>query len=212
LCRETNDYLLESAAKHPKRLVAFCSVQLAHAESAIAEVDRCVRGGARGIGEIRSDMQGFDLADGKRLSSVVQAIVEHGICFLTHCSEPVGHTYPGKGSVNPQVLWGFISNFPQLKVVCAHWGGGLPFYGLMPEVGRALKNVWFDTAASPYLYRPQVFSSVAAIVGDEKILFGSDYPVLDQRRVVRDLDAGGLDHGARERILGENGARLLGLV
>ena len=39
-----------------------------------------------------------------------------------------------------------------MTIIAAHWGGGLPFYALMPEVRDALQNVWFDTAAGHLLY------------------------------------------------------------
>ena len=58
----------------------------------------------------------------------------------------------------------------------------------MPEVGDALANVWFDTAASPFLYTPDVFPTVAALVGPEKILPGSDFPLLRFGRIRRQAE------------------------
>ena len=72
-------------------------------------------------------------------------------------------------------LYPFICNFPDLKIVLAHWGGGLPFYALMPEVKTALANTWFDCAATPFLYKPEIFEHLADIVGFDKILFGTDW-------------------------------------
>ena len=92
----------------------------------------------------------------------------------------------------------FIKNardYPNVKIVCAHWGGGLPFYALMPEVRDALENVWFDTAASPFLYSPEVFSSVAALVGTEKILPGSDFPLIRFGRIRRQIAEAGMELG-----------------
>ena len=57
LCVETNDYILESVARYPKRLVGFCAVQPHACEAAIAEIERCVKGGIKGVGELRPDMQ-----------------------------------------------------------------------------------------------------------------------------------------------------------
>ena len=105
-----------------------------------------------------------------------------------HASEPVGHQYFGKGNITPELIYPFIQSFPDLKLVCAHWGGGLPFYALMPEVAQAFNNTFFDTAATPFLYRPQIFKQVADIVGSEKILFGSDYPLLSPKRIMDQLE------------------------
>jgi predicted TIM-barrel fold metal-dependent hydrolase len=155
-------------------------------------------------------MQGFDLGDKALMSPVIEAAQEHNMIVLTHSSEPVGHTYPGKGNVLPETLYRFITSFPSLRIVCAHWGGGLPFYTLMPEVAEAIKNVFFDTAASPFLYRYEIFSRVAELVGADKILFGSDYPLIAQSRIIQSLRELDMPQETKDNILGENARRLLG--
>jgi predicted TIM-barrel fold metal-dependent hydrolase len=209
-CRLTNDYVLESAARYPKRLIPFCVVQPKAGDAAVRELERCVQGGARGIGEMRSDSQGYDLCDKKLMEPIVEVALRHNLIYLTHASEPVGHVYPGKGSITPDAIYRFVSNFPELRVVCAHWGGGLPFYALMPEVATALKNTFFDTAATPFLYRPQVFETVAGAVGADKILFGSDYPLLSPKRIMAQIEAADLSAESKAMILGGNAQRLLG--
>ena len=212
LCVETNDYILDSVSRYPDRLVGFCSVQPKAGDAAIAELERCARAGTQGIGEMRSDVQGFSLADKEVMKSLVDVAMEHDLIFLTHSSEPVGHQYNGKGSITPDVLYSFMLNFPDLKLVCAHWGGGLPFYGLMPEVARALSNVFFDTAATAFLYRPEIFEEVSKIVGSDKILFGTDYPLIPQERIAAQVQSIGLAEEIKAKILGGNAQRLLSKV
>ncbi len=211
LCVETNDYILESVARYPRRLVGFCTVQPQSPEAAIAEIERCAQGGARGIGEMRPDMQLFDLRDEEITRPFAETIRKHKLILLTHASEPVGHDYPGKGIITPDMLYPFITSFPDLTVVCAHWGGGLPFYALMPEVKQAIKNVFFDTAASPYLYNPQIYSQVAHLIGADKILFGSDYPLLAQARLLQEINATDLPGEAKSLILADNARKLLNI-
>ncbi|MCK4242931.1 MAG: amidohydrolase [Dehalococcoidia bacterium] len=211
MCVETNDYIMESISRYPERLVGFCALQPKEGEAAIAELERCARGGMRGIGEMRPDTQGLDLGDEAMMRPIVEAAADHRFILLTHASEPVGHLYSGKGNITPDILYRFICHFPQIPIVCAHWGGGLPFYALMPEVGRALENVFFDTAATPFLYRPEIFTHVAQIVGFDKILFGSDYPLLAPSRITSQLRSIGLGEEAEGLILGGNAERLLGL-
>ncbi|MFW6150889.1 MAG: amidohydrolase family protein [Chloroflexota bacterium] len=209
LCMQTNDYILAAARRYPDRLVPFCSIQ-PRAPGALAELDRCAAGGARGLGEMRPDVQGFDLVDPGTMDGLVDAAVEHDFVFLTHASEPVGHHYPGKGTVTPDLLYTFIARYPQLKVICAHWGGGLPFYALMPEVHEALANTYFDTAATHLLYKPSVFQTVVHLVGADRVLFGSDFPLVSQSRAadyVRACDPGPETEAA---ILGGNAQCLLG--
>ena len=212
LCVETNDYILEAVARYPQRLIGFCSIQPLAGGKAVKELERCAQSGAKGIGEMRPDIQGFDLRDSAVMKPVVEAAIEHALVFLTHASEPVGHQYFGKGNITPEVLYPFILNFPELKLVCAHWGGGLPFYALMPEVAEALGNVFFDTAASPFLYQPQIFTQVADIVTIDKILFGSDYPLLSPKRVIAQLESIDFSQEDRAKILGGSAQRLLSIA
>jgi predicted TIM-barrel fold metal-dependent hydrolase len=211
LCVETNDYILESIDRFPKRLIGFCAVQPLAGDEAIRELERCARNGAKGIGEMRPDVQGFDFKDNSITKPLIQAVIENDLIFLTHTSEPVGHQYFGKGKITPEIIYPLIVNFPDLKLVCAHWGGGLPFYALMPEVGKAFNNVYFDTAATPFLYRPQIFKHVADIAGPDKILFGTDYPLLSPKRVIDQLDSVKLSPKDRAKILGGNARKLLGI-
>jgi len=211
LCVETNDYIIESVARYPQRLVGFGAIQ-PRLPQAAAEIERCAKAGIRGIGEMRADIQLFDLTNELMMASFVEALRKHKLILLTHASEPVGHDYPGKGGITPALLYPFITSFPNLTIVCAHWGGGLPFYALMPEVKKAMANVFFDTAASPFLYTPQVYNQVIQLVGADKILFGSDYPLLAQSRLLKEIEALDLPEEINDLILSGNALRLLGIT
>jgi predicted TIM-barrel fold metal-dependent hydrolase len=211
LCVETNDYIIDAIARYPDRLVGFGAVQPQSTKAAVAEIERCAKAGLKGIGEMRSDMQLFDLDDEMVISPFVEALDHHKLILLTHASEPVGHSYQGKGGITPDILYPFIAAYPELTIVCAHWGGGLPFYSLMPEVKKAMKNVYFDTAASPFLYSPDIYNHVVKLVGADKILFGSDYPLMPQRRLLEEIEALDLNQESKELILSGNARRLLGI-
>ena len=210
-CVETNDYILESISSYPKRLVGFCGVQPKAGDAALAELERCARAGARGIGEMRSDVQGFDLGNKTLMKPLVDAAIRHGMILLTHSSEPVGHKYIGKGRITPDIIYSFLKEFPELKLVCAHWGGGLPFYALMPEVADVLTNVFFDTAATIFLYQAQIFNIVSDIIGSDKILFGSDYPLISQDRIISQIQSLDICQEDKDKILGGNAHTLLSL-
>ncbi|MDE2843658.1 MAG: amidohydrolase family protein [Chloroflexota bacterium] len=87
----------------------------------------------------------------------------------------------------------------------------MPFYGLMPEVPGELENVYFDSAASPFLYRKEIFDIAARTIGARKILLGTDYPLLEHRRLIRQVEESELNEADRQAILGGNAAGLLGL-
>ncbi len=211
LCVETNDYILESIARYPQRLVGFGTVQPKSLEAALDEIERCAKGGMKGIGEMRPDMQLFDPRDEAMMKPFAEMLTSHNLILLTHASEPVGHNYPGKGSTTPDMLYPIITSFPDLTLVCAHWGGGLPFYALMPEVKKAMSKVFFDTASSPFLYSPQIYNQVIQLVGADKILFGSDYPLLVQSRLLKEIKSLDLPEETEQLILSGNAKRLLGI-
>jgi predicted TIM-barrel fold metal-dependent hydrolase len=130
---------------------------------------------------------------------------------MCHTSEPVGHRYPGKGYAHPQEILAAIEHDPIQNWVLAHWGGGLPFYELMPEVRLACTNVTYDCAATSYLYDPAIFRNVIDLVGMEKVLFGSDWPVLGQGKLIERIRSAGLTDDEFAAVLGGNAARVYGL-
>lgn len=210
--REANDYIIDASARSRGRIIGFAGINPAWGDRAAREAERCANAGLRGIGELHPDSQGFDLADKATMTGLMAVAQQRSLIVTTHSSEPVGHLYTGKGTVTPQVLIQFIGNFPDATIVCAHWGGGLPFYALMPEVAAALRKVYFDSAASPFLYTPQVYSTVSSLVGADKVLFGSDYALLRPRRLLNEIAASSLTPEERDAVQGGNAARLLGLV
>jgi predicted TIM-barrel fold metal-dependent hydrolase len=210
LCALHNDYLLDAARQSGGRLIPFVTVNPSDA-GARDELRRCAAAGARGIGELRPANQGFDLGNSDEADLLLWASSAYDLPLLFHVSEPVGHPYPGKRGLPIEQFYRFVSAAPGVTVIGAHWGGGAPLYGLMPEVRGAFETVYFDTAASPYLYEPAIFRHAAEIVGAERILFASDFPLVAQKRAIEDARAGGLDDRALDLVLGENARRLLGL-
>jgi predicted TIM-barrel fold metal-dependent hydrolase len=211
LARECNDYIVEMSRKHSKRLVGFAGVNPAWGEAAVAEAERCVTAGLRGIGELHPDTQGFDITSQAAMAPLMEAVRRHKLLVTLHSSEPVGHAYPGKGRTTPERVLRFVANFPDVTSILAHWGGGLPFYNLMPEVRTTLANVYFDTAASTFLYDTRVFDASSILVGMGRVLVGSDYPLLRHGRLRAQVETSKLAPAEREALLGGNAAALLGL-
>ena len=212
VAREVNDYISDAVGNSGGRLTGFCSVNPAWGKAALGELERCAALGLRGIGELHADSQGFDITDEAVMAPVMELARDLGMPMLVHASEPAGHHYAGKGTTTPDRLYRFIKAFPDNFIIGAHWGGGLPFYGLMPEVPGELANAYFDSAASPFLYKPEIFEVVAGTIGAEKILFATDFPLIRHRRLLRQVQQANLDASAKEAILGANAARLLGLT
>jgi len=227
LLDETNEYILDAAARSGGRLIPFVSVHLAggprhggaDTEEAPASsgpdpramVRQLVASGARGIGELRPEDSGYDLANSDEADLLAWAAAAFDLPLLFHSSEPVGHAYAGKQGLPIAALSAFARAAQGVTIIAAHWGGGLPFYALMPEVREALASVYFDTAASHLLYDPAVYRRVVEAVGVEKVLWGSDFPLTTQAKALERTRAAGLTDRELAAVLGGNAARLLGL-
>lgn len=210
LCQEHNAYVLEAARASGGRIVPFLSLQPKRRDGSRAEMRKGAEAGARGIGELRPESQGYDLEEGEGADTLAWGMAAFDLIGSFHATEPVGHPYPGKAGLPVQQLYAFIEQHPELTIVAAHWGGGLPFYSLMPEVRQALAEVYYDTAATTLLYDEAIYRFVGELAGWDHILWGSDFPLLSQKRQ-RELTESSLSGEALELVMGGNGRRLLRL-
>ena len=211
LMRRHNDYILEVQHRYPRHLIGLACVN-ALEEGAAAEVERALAAGCRGVGELAFYTEGLGDEMIAALAPIADLCQGYGVPLLLHTNEPVGHAYPGKSPMQLGELYKLIRAFPDLTLILAHWGGGLLFYQLLKkEVAEVLRNVYFDTAASPYLYRPEIYRLAVEIIGPEKILFGSDYPLLLPNRYLKDMATGGLAAEHHEMITSGNAKKLLRL-
>jgi len=209
LCSLHNQYLMASASQYPNRLIAFISLLFSNPDWSVEELNRTQKGGAKGVGEVafyRDEMAAQDIYS---MKPVLSQMEKQGIPLLLHTNETIGHSYPGKGRTPLGRFHELILSFPNLRVILAHWGGGLPFYELMPEVAKGMTHVYYDTAASPFLYSKKIYTVVSEIVGAEKILFGTDFPLIPPGRYFKELEASSLSKQDREKILGLNFSRLI---
>jgi predicted TIM-barrel fold metal-dependent hydrolase len=211
LCAETNDYIMESVARYPGRLIGFGTVPIKQDDIVLREIERCAEGNMKGIGEIRLDRSLVTSENSGLLQDYLNTVIANKLLLLLHSSEPLGHEYPGKGDTTPDIVYSIASRFPELRLIAAHWGGGLPFYAMMPEVKTALNNVFFDTAASPFLYNPLIYREVINIMGTERILMGSDYPLISPGRLVAEIRALNLPTEIEEMLLFRNAQQVLGI-
>jgi predicted TIM-barrel fold metal-dependent hydrolase len=206
--RFQNDYIMEVTARHPDRLIGFCCLNPLH-PAAVVEVDRCIQGGLKGVGELAFYQSGIDESVLTALSPIMVLCAEHRLPVLIHTNEPIGHVYPGKAPMTLAEIYRMVQRFPDNTLVLAHWGGGLPFYHLLKkEVKEALKNVYVDTAASPFLYDRAIYPVAAAAFGYEKILLGSDFPLLKPLRYMEEMQHAGVPDAQLRAVCGENAARL----
>jgi predicted TIM-barrel fold metal-dependent hydrolase len=208
LCREVNDYVIAKVREYPEKLIGYMALAPNHRD-AEGEIDRCYRAGLRGIGELFPAGQDFRIEEAEDTRRFAGACVERGLPVLVHTNEPVGHYYPGKTDTTLKQLDRFVENNPDLTIVFAHWGGGFLLYESMPEQREKCRNLYYDNAASVLLYDERIYQAACALGLREKILFGSDFPLLSPSRYIRGIEKNGLSEEARTLLLGGNGEGLL---
>lgn len=207
-CIEHNTFLAETASNSRGRILSFGMVPL-KSRSVHEDVSEIFNAGLSGIGEIA-----FYNNMSEENWIFLEEVFENALCFglpvCVHVNEPLGHDYCGKYSTSFPRLYEAIKKSPGLKIILSHWGGGILFYELMPEVKKVFENVYYDTAASPYLYKDEVYRIASEICGPDKIIFGTDFPLLSAEKYkkgIKDL----VDGAAVKKIMGENAFKLLGL-
>jgi len=208
LCRLANDYVIKKVKQYPDKLTGFISVS-PNAKCAVKEIERCYAEGLRGIGELYPDGQGFNIDNEKETRAITTACIALNIPLILHVNEPVGHEYIGKNNIPLKKIERFVINSQNLKIILAHFGGGIFIYETMKEIKEKFINVYYDTAAAPFLYDPRIYGAVKALGLCEKILFGSDFPLLPQSRYLPAMEKSPLSSEEKQLILGENAKKLL---
>ncbi len=200
-CTTGNDYIMESAARSDGRFLPFISVVPGDRD---AEFDRWNGSHLYGVGELYAGSQGFDMGDASSLAPLLDNCLKRDLFLCVHVSEPAGHSYPGKDGNGPAQVAAFVRDMPpDLKLILPHWGGGFGFYELMPEIAARTSNCFYDSAASHLLYDQHVYGLMTRLAPG-RVLFGSDFPLTSQRRMLRRVRNAGLDEDDLAAFLGDN--------
>ncbi len=221
--KKHNDYIIKSMERYSGRLTGFCCIDI-FSRKAIAEVMRCLENGLSGVGELAlyesghesgyesGHESGIDEESIHRLKPVMEVCLDKNLPVLIHTNEPIGHQYPGKTPNTFKQIYRLLTKFPENRIVLAHWGGGIFFFNLLKkEVKESFNNVYFDTAASPFLYDAKIYRVAINILGQDRIIFGSDFPLLTPARYFKEFEQAGLTKSEIDSICEKNAARLLNL-
>jgi len=207
--KQNNDIIIESVKKYPDRIKGLACFD-ATWDGAADETQRCIEAGLCGAGELAFYLSGIDKKALAFLDPVMAVLREKGnLPCMIHTNEPVGHKYPGKTPITLEQIYKLAKTFPDNKIILAHWGGGIFFYNIMKkETKDVLKNIWYDTAASPFLYDSHIYDMAITAGGADKILFGTDFPLLTPDRYYKDMDNANISFLQKEQILGGNASAL----
>jgi uncharacterized protein len=212
--RPANDWLISLAAdRRPNpqtrladtlRIVPFGTFHVAD-PGWLSEIRRLRKAGITGI-KLHPEFQEIDLAD--PLLNDFWAEVERDFIVMVHIGDRMKHadnlSTPGK-------LRSVIDRFPKLRAVAAHMGG----YTLWKEACETLvgRDVYLDTSSTlPYI-DSSLLKTILSNHSKDLILFGSDYPLRSPQQDLPLIDAiPWLNADEKERVLGRNAGRLLGLA
>lgn len=207
--RANNDAVIEAVARYPERIKGLACFDAAW-DGAAQETKRCLDAGLCGAGELAFYLSGIDDKALAMLEPIMAVLKENSNApCMIHTNEPVGHQYPGKTPISLEQIYQLAKTFPDNRIILAHWGGGILFYNIMKKQTKSvLKNIWYDTAASPFLYEPRIYdiANTAGVI--DKVLFGTDYPLLPPVRYYKDIDQSNLGTTEKKAVLGKNAAAL----
>lgn len=219
-CELQNQWFLDWHQAHPDRIQAFATVTPNSGQAGRDNVSHCLDAGFCGIGELLPQVQKFSLLDDS-FAHLVELATAAQVPINLHVTDPLLPPGPGSIATPLENYVTMAEQFPAATFILAHWGGGLPFFELNPRVKKHLRNVYYDTAASPLLYDKKVFRQVVDLIGADRILYGSDYPLrLHPReskspnftRFLDDIRSAGLSPVEFDAIMGGNLRRLLRLA
>lgn len=210
---QNNDAVIDAVRTYPGRFIGLACMDVSW-KGAADETQRCINEGLSGAGELAFYLSGIDEGAIEALAPVMEVLrANQNLPCMIHTNEPVGHKYPGKSPITLEQIYDLAKAFPDNRIILAHWGGGILFYNIMKkETPQVLKNIWYDTAATLFLFQPAIYD-MAVIAGlEDRIMFGTDYPLLKPGRYYKDLDsAASLTQAQKEKILGLNAAALFGI-
>ena len=210
-----NEEIAEAAAEHPDVLIPFASVDPAKGKAGAREITRLVRDfGVRGF-KFHPSVQAFYPND-RSAYVLYEAAQEAGAITLFHTGQTgIGAGAPGGGGIrlkysNPLYLDDVAADFPDLPIIMAH--PSVPWQDEALSVAVHKPQVYIDLSGwSPKYFPPQLVQYANSLLQD-KVLFGTDYPLLTPDRWLSDFEKLDIKDSVRPKILKENAARLLGLT
>jgi uncharacterized protein len=209
----SNDEVLAAARADPDVLIPFASVDPWRGDAAIVEAERLIAAGARGF-KLHPTLQAFVPSD--RLAYPLYEVIEASrlpVIFHTGHSG-IGAAVRGGGGVrlkygNPMDLDDVAADFPDLTIILAH--PSFPWQDEALSVSLHKPNVYLDLSGwLPRHFPPQLVQYADTLLAD-KVMFGSDYPMISPDRWLADFAELKVRDDVRPRILKGTAARLLGL-
>ncbi|HEX9359841.1 MAG TPA: amidohydrolase family protein [Streptosporangiaceae bacterium] len=210
-----NEEVAEAAAAHPDVIIPFASIDPARGRAGARQARRLVtEHGVRGF-KFHPSLQGF-FPNHRSAYALYEVIEELGVPTVFHTGQTgIGAGAPGGGGIrlkysNPMLIDDVAADFPGLTIILAH--PSFPWQDEALAVATHKPGVHIDLSGwSPKYFPPQLVQYANSLLQD-KVMFGSDYPLLTPDRWLADFAKLPIKPAVREKILKTNAARLLGLT
>jgi predicted TIM-barrel fold metal-dependent hydrolase len=209
-----NEEVAEAARAHPDVLIPFASVDPARGRAGALQARRLVaEHGIRGF-KLHPNVQEFHPND-RAAYVLYEAIQELGVPLVFHTGQTgIGAGVRGGGGVrlkysNPMLVDDVAVDFPDLAIILAH--PSFPWQDEALAVATHKPLVHIDLSGWSPKYFPPLLVQYANTLLQDKVLFGSDFPLLAPDRWLRDFERLDIKPEVRPKILKLNAARLLGL-
>ena len=207
--------IAEKAAEHNDVLIPFGSVDPWQGKAAVRRARRLVEEfGVKGF-KFHPSMQNFEPND-RRFYPLYEALTEAQVPALFHTGQTgIGSGLPGGHGIklrysDPMLLDDVAADFPDLTVIMAH--PAVPWIDAQIAIATHKSNVYMDLSGwSPKYFPPQLVRAVNTML-KKKVLFGSDFPVIQVDRWMADFDTIEIKPDIRPLIFKDNALRALGVV
>jgi len=194
-----NDFIARSAADSNGFFTGLCSLHPDMSEKELdSEIDRAVSLGLKGI-KLHPDFQEFE-ADGAKAYKVYE-VIGNRLPVLIHAGDSRFDFSSPKRLVNA------VKRFPNMTVIAAHFGGWSE-WGDAVRLLAGRENVYVDTSSSLYALDKTAAREYISAFGEDRTLFGTDYPMWNAGDELKMFGALELEADAAEKILYKNAEKL----
>lgn len=211
--RVPNEVVAQACREHPKTFIGFGSVDPLKAERAVAELDEIAELGLKGV-KLHPSLQAFAPND-ERFFPLYERCEDLGLIVLFHTgTSGIGAGQPGGQGIRidfsrPINLDAPAAAFPDLKIIAAHFG--YPWHLELLAMALHKTNIYIDISGWAPRYIPsEVIRDLKGRLQNQ-FVFGSDYPFIQPQRCLEELQTLDIPSPTLQKLLVDNGTRLLGL-
>ena len=213
--RIPNEEIAEAARENSDMMIAFASIDPHKGKMGAREARRLIEEyGVKGF-KFHPTTQGFHPYD-RMAWPLYEVIAEHNMPAIFHSGHSgIGSGMRGGGGLrleysNPMHLDDVAIAFPDIKIIIAH--PSFPWQDEALSVAMHKPNVWIDLSGwSPKYFPPQLVQYANTLL-KERMLFGSDFPLITPDRWMKDFEEAGFRDAVKPLILKQNAMHVLGLT